>query len=272
MQVRSGAAFIDVNVDALSENDLEFRKEILRFFVRLIREHSSGVPVCVDSGSSDMLEAGLEAWYEGVPAPGPGTALPLLNSVKTYTMERLLPLRVRFPFRFIGLLVDEKTAGRDGAYGVDELQALACELFAAATGRFGFAPSDIFFDSTVFPLSIDVPMDAEKPGYTYRAFETIRRLKADPAFKGVHFSLGVTNSVRNLPGRRTGVSRAYLARAIERGLDAAIVNVFHDYGKRPPAADLLAFIDVFAAQDGAPASVQRAIDAMMDFCRSNRNK
>jgi len=272
MQVRSGAAFIDVNVDALSENDLEFRKEILRFFVRLIREHSSGVPVCVDSGSSDMLEAGLEAWSEGLPAPGPGAALPLLNSVKTYTMERLLPLRVRFPFRFIGLLVDEKTAGRDGAYGVDELQALACELFAAATGRFGFAPSDIFFDSTVFPLSIDVPMDAEKPGYTYRAFETIRRLKADPAFKGVHFSLGVTNSVRNLPGRRTGVSRAYLARAIERGLDAAIVNVFHDYGKRPPAADLLAFIDVFAAQDGAPASVQRAIDAMMDFCRSNRNK
>lgn len=272
MQVKHGAAFIDVNVDALSDDNLEFRKEILRFFVRLIREHSSGIPVCVDSGSPDILEAGLAAWYEGVPEVGRRPAVPLLNSVKTYTMERLLPLRARFPFQFIGLLVDEKTAGRDGAYGVDELLTLARELFLAATGRFGFAPSDIFFDSTVFPLSIDVPMDAEKPGYTYRAFETIRRIKADPAFKGVHFSLGVTNSVRDLPGRRTGVCRAYLARAMDRGLDAAIVNVFHNYGKRPAAQDLLAFIDAFARQDGAPDSVQRALDAMMDFCRANRTK
>ncbi|MCX6566568.1 MAG: methylenetetrahydrofolate reductase C-terminal domain-containing protein [Candidatus Aminicenantes bacterium] len=272
MQVKHGAAFIDVNVDALSDDNLEFRKEILRFFVRLIREHSSGVPVCVDSGSPDMLEAGLAAWYEGSTEEGRRSAVPLLNSIKTYTMERLLPLAARNPYRFIGLLVDEKTAGRDGAYGVEELLALARELFQTATGRFGFAPSDIFFDSTVFPLSIDVPMDAEKPGYTYRAFETIRRLKSDPAFKGVHFSLGVTNSVRDLPGRRTGVCRAYLARAMDRGLDAGIVNVFHDYGKRPAAPDLLAFVDAFASQDGAPASVQRAIDAMMDFCRANRTK
>lgn len=274
MQVLHGAAYIDVNVDALSEDDLEFRKDILRFFIRLIRDHSFGVPVCVDSGSADMLEAGLEAWFEGARASASGAVppVPLLNSVKTYTMDRLLPLRARFPFRFIGLLVDEKTAGRDGAYGVDELAALARELFAAATGRYGFAPSDIFFDSTVFPLSIDVPMNEEKPGYTYRAFETIRRLKADPAYKGAHFSLGVTNSVRNLPGRRTGVARAYLARAMERGLDAGIVNVFHDYGRRPPAPDLLAFVDAFVHQDGAPSSVQRAIDAMMDFCRANRGK
>jgi len=272
MQVKHGAAFIDVNVDALSDDNLEFRKEILRFFVGLIREHSSGIPVCVDSGSPDMLEAGLAAWYEGVPEVGRRPAVPLLNSVKTYTMERLLPLRARFPFQFIGLLVDEKTAGRDGAYGVEELRILARELFQTATGRFGFAPSDIFLDSTVFPLSIDVPMEAEKPGYTYRAFETIRRIKADPAFKGVHFSLGVTNSVRDLPGRRTGVCRAYLARAMDRGLDAAIVNVFHDYGKRPAAPDLLVFIDAFARQDGAPDSVQRAVDAMMDFCRANRTK
>jgi len=276
MQARHGAAYIDVNVDALSNDDLEFRKQILRFFVRLIREHGEGVPVCVDSGSTDMLEAGLAAWYEGIEGSAAGAAsspaVPLLNSVKTYTLERLLPLRAKYPFKFIGLLVDEKTAGRDGAYGVEELLGLARSIFSAATERFGFAPSDIFFDSTVFPLSIDVPMDAEKPGYTYRAFETIRRIKTDPAFAGVHLSLGVTNSVRDLPGRRTGVSRAYLALAIARGLDAGIVNVFHEYGKRPAAPDLIAFVDAFVRQDGTSASVQRALDAMMDFCRANRHK
>jgi cobalamin-dependent methionine synthase I len=273
-QVKRGAAYIDVNVDAFGEDDTDFRINMMRFFVRLIRAYSSGVPVCVDSGSPDVLEAGLAAWYEGSGAPSASNrplAPPLLNSVKTYTMDRLLPLRARYPFRFIGLLVDEKSAGHDGVYGVEELLALARELFQSATGRFGFAPSDIFIDSTVFPLAIDVPMDAEKPGFTYRTFETIRRIKADPAFKGVHLSLGVTNSVRDLPGRRTGVCRAYLAKAMALGLDAAIVNVLHDYGQRPPASDLLAFVEAFVRQDGAPAAVQRALDAMMNFCRANRN-
>jgi len=267
IQVKRGAAYIDVNVDAFGDDNIDFRKNMMRFFVRLIRAHSAGVPVCVDSGSPDVLEAGLAAWYEDAGRPAP----PLLNSVKTYTMERLLPLRARYPFRFIGLLVDEKSAGHDGVYGVDELLTLARELFQTATGRYGFASSDIFIDSTVFPLSIDVPMDAEKPGFTYRTFETIRRIKADPAFKGVHLSLGVTNSVRDLPGRRTGVCRAYLAKAMALGLDAAIVNVLHDYGKRPPAPDLLAFVEAFVRQDGTPEAVQRAIDAMMGFCRANRN-
>ena len=73
-------------------------------------------------------------------------------------------------------------------------------------------------------------MTPDTPGYTYRTFETIRRIKADPAMKGVHLSLGITNAVRDLPGRRTGVCRAYLAKAMEYGLDAGIVNVMHDYG------------------------------------------
>jgi methylenetetrahydrofolate reductase (NADPH) len=271
-QVKHGASYIDVNVDAFGEDNLEYRKAMMRFFVRLIRDHSTDVPVCVDSGSPDVIEAGLVAWYEGQDASLEKLPRPLLNSVKTYTIERLLPLRARYPFKFIGLLVDEKSAGHDGAYGVEELLALARELFREATGRYGFAPSDIFIDSTVFPLSIDVPMDAEKPGFTYRTFETIRRIKCDPAFLGVHLSLGVTNSVRDLPGRRTGVCRAYLATAMARGLDAAIVNVLHDYGKRPPAPDLLDFVDAFVRQDGTAVALQKALDAMMQFCRANRTR
>ena len=267
IQVRKGASYIDVNVDAFGGDDLEFRKDLMRFFVRLIRAHSSGAPACVDSGSPDVLEAGLAAWYEnGAVKP----ARPLLNSVKTYTIERLLPLHARYPFRMIGLLVDEKSAGSDGVYGEEELLVLARKLFRTATGAYGFAPSDIFLDSTVFPLSIDVPMEAEKPGFTYRTFKTIRRIRTDPAFKGVHLSLGVTNAVRDLPGRRTGVCRAYLAAAMGFGLDAAIVNVLHDYGKRAPAPDLSAFVDAFVRQDGAAEAVQRALDAMMNFCRANR--
>lgn len=266
-QVRHGAAYIDVNVDAFGESDIPFRMSLMRDCVRLVRRHGRGVPVSVDSGSPDVLRAGLEAWYEDGPA---GLAKPLLNSVKTYTMDELLPLRSRFPFRFIGLLVDDKSGGRDGVYSVEELHGLARVLLRAALGRYGFAPSDLFFDSTVFPLSIDLPMNPGQAGYTYRTFETIRALRRDPEFRGVHCSLGISNAARDLPGRKVGVCRAYLAKAREYGLDAAIVNVFHEYGRKPAAADLVEFVTAFAAQDGSPEAGERAIRRMKRFCEANR--
>jgi cobalamin-dependent methionine synthase I len=267
-QVKHGADFIDVNVDAFGDSNLEIRKVMMRDYVRLIRDHSGGVPVCVDSGSPEVLKAGLEEWYHDAPS---SVAIPLLNSVKTYTMDEILPLRSRYPFKFIGLLVDIQSTGSEGSYyGIDELYEMAQRIFRAATGTYGFRPQDIFFDSTVFPLAIDIPMTHDAPGYTYRTFETIRRIKTDPAMKGVHLSLGITNAVRDLPGRRTGVCRAYLARAREYGLDAAIVNVMHDYGKRAPAPELLEFVDDFVRQDGSAASCQRVVRTMVHFCRANR--
>jgi methylenetetrahydrofolate reductase (NADPH) len=266
-QVLHGADYLDVNVDALGDSDLELRARIMADFVRLIHRLGRGVPVCVDSGSPEILEAGLKAWYGAAEGPVP---IPLLNAVKTYTMDRLLPLKKRFPFRFIGMLVAETSAGHEGVYSVGELFDMAQTLFRTAREKYGFGPEDIFLDSTVFPLSIDMPMEAGRPGYTYRTFEVIRRLKADPALKGVHFSLGITNAVRDLPARRTGACRAYLAKAQSVGLDTAIVNVLHDYGRKPAAPELIRFVDAFAGQDGSPEAAQRAIDAMTRFCRDSR--
>ena len=73
-----------------------------------------------------------------------------------------------------------------------------------------------------------------------------------------------------LPGRRTGVCRAYLAKALSYGLDAAIVNVMHDYGKRAPAPELLEFVDAFVRQDGSAGSCQLVVRTMIHFCRANR--
>lgn len=267
-QVRHGADYIDVNVDAFGDSNLELRLNMMRDYVRLIRRRGRGIPVCVDSGSPEVLKAGLEEWYADAP---PSLAAPLLNSIKTYTMDELLPLRSRYPFKFIGLLVDIKSSGSEGSYyGIDELVGMARTIFRAATGAYGFKPEDIFFDSTVFPLAIDIPLNPDAPGYTYRTFETIRRIKSDPGLKGVHLSLGITNAVRDLPGRRTGVCRAYLALARDYGLDAAIVNVLHDYGKRPPAPELVELVKAFAEQDGSTEKSQRVVDMMMRFCRLHR--
>jgi len=267
-QVKHGADYIDVNVDAFGDHNPELTVRMIRDYVRLIRKHGDHVPVSVDSGSPDVLAAGLEAWYEEAPS---SVSRPLLNSIKTYTLDRLLPLRSRYPFKFIGLLVDIQSTGSEGSYyGIEELCAMARTIFQAATSKYGFKAEDIFFDSTVFPLAIDLPLASGIPGYTYRTFETIRKIKNDPTLQGTHLSLGITNAVRDLPGRRTGVCRAYLAKAQEYGLDAAIVNVMHDYGQRPPAADLMEFVEAFAQQDGSAETGQRVIDTMMKFCRANR--
>jgi 5-methyltetrahydrofolate corrinoid/iron sulfur protein methyltransferase len=113
-------------------------------------------------------------------------------------------------------------------------------------------------------------MEPNVPGYTYRAFETIKKIKSDPEMKGVHCSLGVSNSVRDLPGRKVGVCRAYVAKAMEYGLDAAIVNVAHHYGSIEPAPELLELVDAYAKMDGSPERMNKAMALMGKFCRENR--
>jgi methylenetetrahydrofolate reductase (NADPH) len=266
-QVRHRADFIDVNVDAFGDGDMSLRMKMMRDYVRLVRRSGGGVPVCVDSDSPEVLEAGLEEWYREAPA---GIAAPLLNSVKIRTMDRVLPLRRRHPFKFIGLLVDDHASNWAEVCGSEEQHALATRLFGEATERHGFSPDEIYFDATVFPLAVDMPMVAGRPGYTHRTFRTIRKIKDDSALRGVHLVLGVSNAVRDLPGRRTGVCRAYLAEARTYGLDAAIVNVLHDYGLRPPAPDLVDFVRAFATQDGSPEAGQKVVETMRAFCRANR--
>ena len=266
-QAADGAYYMAVNLDAFGEDEPQLCVDMMVEYVRMVLKWGNGVPICIDSSNNDVLISGLKEWYNA----GGQVKQPLINSVKVYTMEDILPLKKDFDFAFIGLLVGEGTpTGPGGSHSVDELYFLTRQIFAKAVGEYGFTPGEIFFDSTVFPLAIDMPMEANVPGYTYRAFETIRKIKGDARLKGVHCSLGVSNCVRDLPGRRIGVCRAYVAKAAEYGLDAAIVNVGHHYGQVEPAAELMELVDAYAKMDGSAESLSRAMELMGKFCRENR--
>jgi len=266
-QVRDGTDYIAVNLDAFGETDPQAAVDMMVQYVRLVRRWGRGVPVCIDSSDNNVLIAGLKEWSAG---QEPVTQ-PLINSVKVYTMAEMLPLKEDFDFAFVGLLVSEDAAmGPGGSHSVDELYSLARRIFDCAVAEHGFAPQEIFFDSTVFPLAIDMPMAPGVPGYTYRAFETIRRIKSDPQMTGAHCSLGISNCARDLPARKIGICRAYLAKAMEYGLDAAIVNVAHHYGEVEPAADLLELVDAYAKMDGSSEAMIRAMELMGKFCRDSR--
>jgi len=271
-QAADGADYIAVNLDAFGEGDPQVSVDMMREYVKLVRKWSQGVPICIDSSDDNVLIAGLKQWYDTVGAVRePPVMQPLINSVKVYTMDQILPLKKDFDFAVIGLLVSEDApSGAGGSHSVEELYGLARRIFDKAVGEYGFKPGEIFFDSTVFPLAIDMPMEPNVPGYTYRAFETIKKIKSDPKMKGVHCSLGVSNSVRDLPGRKIGVCRAYVAKAIEYGLDAGIVNVAHHYGRVEPAPELLELVDAFAKMDGSAERMNKSMELMGKFCRENR--
>ena len=266
-QVSHGADYIAVNLDAFGESDPQTAVDMMLGYVRMVRNWGGGVPICIDSSNDDVLIAGLKEWYN----TGESVRQPLINSVKVYTMDNLLPLKKHYDYAFIGLLVSEGLpSGPGGSHSVEELYSLAKQIFKAAVGQYGFRPREILFDSTVFPLAIDMPMEPNVPGYTYRAFETMKKIKSDPEMNGVHCSLGVSNCVRDLPGRKIGVCRAYVAKAMEYGLDAAIVNVAHHYGQVEPAPELLELVDAYAKMDGSAERLNKAMELMGKFCRENR--
>jgi len=266
-QASDGADYIAVNLDAFGEDNPQVTVDMMVEYVRMVRRWGNGVPVCVDSSNDDCLTAGLKEWYNTSERVG----RPLINSVKVYTADNMLPLKRDFDFALIGLLVGEEApAGPGGSHSVDELYCLAKRIFDKAVGEYGFEPGEIFFDSTVFPLAIDIPMEPGVPGYTYRAFETIKKIKSETDMQGVHCSLGVSNCMRDLPGRKIGICRAYAAKAMEYGLDAAIVNVAHRYGQVAPAAELLELVDAYAKMDGSAEKMTKAMGLMGQFCRQIR--
>jgi len=265
-QVEAGADYIAINVDAFGESDPQVSVDIMVEYVKLIRKWGGSVPVCIDSSNDNVLIAGLKEWYSSNDPVSP----PLVNSIKTYTADKMMLLKKEYDFSFIGMLVSEEApTDPSGAHTIDELVALAKEIFEKAM-QHGFKPQEIFFDSTVYPLAIDMPMMPDVAGYTYRAFETMKAIKGDPAMQGVHFSMGVSNCCRDLPGRKIGICRAYVETAMKYGLDAGIVNTAHKFGNKPAAPELVELVEAFAAMDGDSSKTDNAIQMMSDFCSSLR--
>jgi 5,10-methylenetetrahydrofolate reductase len=265
-QVDDRATYIAINVDAFGESDARQAVDMMVEYVRLVRKWGKGVPVCIDSSNDDVLRAGLKEWYSTTDPVG----RPLVNSIKVYTMAEMMTLKKQHDFSFIGLLVtDAKPVLPGNFHSVDELFAVALQIYDNARKN-GFKPDDIFFDPTVFPLAIDMPMQPGVPGYTYRTFELIKKIRNNPKLRGVHISLGISNAVRDFPARKIGVLRAYVKKAMDNGLDAGIINTSHHYGSVEPDAQLMRLIDAYAGIDGSTDKLSFAMDLMAKFCQENR--
>lgn len=261
-QAAEGADYIAVNLDAFGEDEPQIAVDMMVEYTRLVRQWGAGVPICIDSSNDNVLTAGLKEWYDTEQQ----VRQPLINSVKVYTMDNMLPLKKDYDYAFVGLLMAE--SGK--SHSVDDLCSLAKQIFSQAVSRHGFKADEIFFDSTIFPLAIDMPMQPGEPGYTYKTFETIKKIKSDPEMKGVHFTGGISNCARDLPARKTGIMRAFVHKAMEYGMDSGIVNVKHHLSEGEPDPELLKLVDAYAKMDGSPEKMTDAMMLMGQFCQESR--
>ena len=257
-QADEGADYLAVNVDALSDEEGQLAAKMMRQYVRFVRQWGGGVPVCIDSRFDEALNAGLAEWYTTTQP----VKAPLLSSIQFKTADKLMALKKGHDFCFVAQLGD--SAG--DCLGVEEACGLARQLFEKAVRQYGFRPEQIFFDPVAVPLIKDEPALAGGRGRTYRAFETIRRIKADSSLRSAHCLLRIDSAGGELPSRAIGVCRAFATKAMESGLDAAFVNPALHYGEGPADPGLLELVDAFVKMDGSPEQTRKAKELMAKFC------
>lgn len=250
-QARQGAAYLDINLDALSDSDAP---ALMRGFVSMVHRCGDGVPPCVDSSDLQVLLAGLDQWFK----LGEGLRPPLLNSIPFVDRDKFSPildLRASHEFSTVYLLV-----GKQGPMGsADEMVEAAETMFELAT-RSGFRSNELFFDTATLGISTDGCIDAAgniKPSHTHNCLNAIKRIRQNQKMEGVHILLGVSNWGYGVRRRRVGHIRAFTSVAQAHGLDAAIADPALGLGQKPAAPELVALVELFASLDGSEDSMDR---------------
>lgn len=233
-QAELGAAYIDVNV---GPRPPAFMAEIVRA-VQAVTDK----PLSIDSPDLATARAGLEAYDAS-------RGRPILNSISPLRLG-MFDLLALQPFRPI-LLASENL--RDGA----EMPCLTAEeTFAAAqllletAHRHGIASGDCIIDPGIAPIGTDTE------GNIHRLMGALRLMRADPAFAGVHVSVGLSNFTVMLPPKRPDgspvkvpLASAFLTRAMPLGLDTIIGSAKAPYALLPEGHPALkCFDDCLAAQ------------------------
>ncbi len=195
-QAEAGADYIDVNAGTGPEREADD-------LVWLVQTVQAGVstPVCLDSPNVEALRAGLEACT--------GKAMLNSASAEAARMEAVLALAHRHGARVVGLTLDDS-----GLPKTAEQRMSIAEKLVAKADDIGIDRDDIFLD----PLARAVGVENEQGAAFLDAVSGIRQ-----SLPGVHVICGLSNISFQMPARRL-LNRTFLAMAMARGMDAAILD------------------------------------------------
>jgi len=199
-QVEAGADVLDVNVGAAGVDQVD----LLPKAVRLVMEKAK-VPLAIDTPSTEALAAALAAYRELAPE-----GKPLVNSVngEEKRLREVLPLVKEYGAAVIGLCMDDDGIPQDPQRRLE----VARKIVARAEGL-DIPRQDLLIDC----LALTVGADHTAAQVTLEAIRLVREEL------GVNTTLGASNVSFGLPQREV-INHAFLAMAIQAGLNSAIVD------------------------------------------------
>jgi len=195
-QAEAGADFIDVNAGIFVGKEPQY----LKWLVQTIQEVTD-TPCAIDSPDPRAVEAALSV-HQGIP---------MINSIslEKERYEKLMPIIAGTDMKVIALCMSDEGMPQT----VDDRLKIADKLVNGLVQN-NVPIENIFVDPLVQPLSVNDLFGLE----FLNAIEQIMK-----RFKGVHTACGLSNISYGLPARKF-MNQTFMAMAIAKGLDGAIVN------------------------------------------------
>jgi len=207
-QTDAGAAYLDVNVGTAAAD----QEGTMQWLVEAIQETCS-TPLCLDSQKPDVIAAGLKVInaQNGVLL----NSTPLNKKSDEEIFDKFIEMANQAgpKANIIALTMDKNGVPQD----TNNRVAIAAEIVSKAMEK-GFDTQRLFIDTIVLPVK--VPNAQVQPGSILSAMDQIQYL-SDPA---PHMTIGLSNLSQGA-SERSLINRVFLAMAISRGLDSAIVDV-----------------------------------------------
>jgi len=209
-QVENGAQIIDINMD---EAMLDSEQAMTTFLHHIAAEPDiARVPIMIDSSNWRVIEAGLKC------IQGKG----IVNSISLKEGEEVFRQRARLVRRYGASMVVMAFDEKGQADTLARKMAVCERAYRILTEKPGVAPEEIIFDPNILTVATGIE---EHNNYAVDFIEATRQIKA--RLPGAKVSGGVSNISFSFRGHnvvREAMHSAFLYRAIQAGLDMAIVN------------------------------------------------
>ncbi|MCG2778800.1 MAG: methyltetrahydrofolate cobalamin methyltransferase [Desulfobacterales bacterium] len=195
-QAEAGADFIDVNAGIFVGKEPQY----LKWLVQTVQEVTD-TPCAIDSPDPAAIEAALKV-HKGIP---------MINSIslEKERYDNLMPIVAGTDLKVIALCMSDEGMPQT----VDDRLKIAEKLVTGLVQN-NVSIENVFVDPLVQPLSVNDLFGLE----FLNAIELIMK-----RFEGVHTACGLSNISYGLPARKF-MNQTFMAMAIAKGLDGAIVN------------------------------------------------
>ena len=210
-QTKAGASYLDVNVGTAAAD----QEGTMQWLVETIQEVCQ-TPLSLDSQKPPVIAAGLKVL--NADNGGLLNSAPLNKKSDEEVLDKYLDMADQAgpKVAVITLTMDKNGVPQD----TDTRVAIAAEIVQKAMEK-GFDTQRLFIDPIILPVK--VPNAQGQPGNILAAMEQIRYL-CEPA---PHMTIGLSNLSQGTT-ERSLINRIFLAMAISRGLDSAIVEVLDE--------------------------------------------